>query len=419
MIEASLLTIGDEILIGQIVDSNSAFIARTLNTIGVKVAEIVSIGDEGEEIISALDRLTSNYKIVIVTGGLGPTNDDITKKTISTFFNCNSFILAQEQLDQIERIFALRGSEVTQLNYQQALVPANCEVIVNHKGTAPAMLFKTEGGGVLFSLPGVPYEMEALMDKVVDIIKGQFELPKIYHKTISTYGVAESHLAERLAQWESTLPNGLKLAYLPNPSTGIKLRLSLYNGGDDGEGGKVVEQYGKELKSILTPSLQYGEDYESLSTVVINLLKKENKTLSIAESCTGGRISSTLTQIPGVSSILKGGVVAYSNSSKIELLKVDPTTLERYGAVSRECAEAMAIGCKRLFNTNFAIATTGVAGPDGGSIEKPIGTIWIAVATPKKVFSFIKRLTNDRERNIIRGSSEALNLLRKVILNLE
>lgn len=419
MIEAVLCTIGDEILIGQIVDTNSTFISKALNSIGVKVAEIVSIADSSEEIIQTLNRLTTQYKIVILTGGLGPTKDDITKKSIATFFKCDQFITSNEQLQIIEKIFASRGMKVTPINYQQALVPSICEVITNNKGTAPAMLFKSLNGGVLFSLPGVPYEMEALMEKVLEIIKARFELPKIYHKTIITYGVAESHLAEQLSEWEDSLPQDVKLAYLPNPTIGIRLRLSLYNGEKDGKGAKLIEQYGKELKALLTPAVQYGEDNDTLASVITELLKRMGATLSIAESCTGGKLASTMTELSGVSSIFTGGVVTYSNSAKVSLLKVDPQIIEEYGAVSQECAEAMATGCNSIFKSDYSIAITGVAGPNGGTKEKPVGTAWISILTPTSIHSFSRIFTGDRERNILRTSSEALNLLRKVILNIE
>lgn len=414
MIDACILTIGDEILIGQIIDTNSAYISQTLNSIGVRVTKKLSIGDDSEIIRATLEEITYNHNITIITGGLGPTKDDITKKSLCSFFKSDSFHYDETQLSYIKEICAKRGIEVSDLNRDQALVPDNCTVINNSKGTAPGMFFRVKRDGkpdsLIFSLPGVPYEMESLLPEVCRIIENSLATESITHKTIIVFGIAESALAQKLDIWERALPGDIKLAYLPNPSLGIKLRLSKY-GGDGEDSKKLIEGLSEDLCSILG-DLVYGEENDTLEKVVSDILRKNKKTLSVAESCTGGRISSLLTTNAGASDIFMGGTVVYSNDSKTKLIGVNPETINRFGAVSRECAEEMASGVRKRLGTDFSIAATGIAGPEGGSVEKPVGTIWIAVCGEDFTVSRCSVFTGDRERNIVRFASEALNFFR-------
>ncbi len=414
MIEACICTIGDEILIGQIVDTNSAYISRELNKLGVKVSSIISIGDNIQEIINTLEDITEKYPIVITTGGLGPTKDDITKNALLKITGSDEMYLNNEQLEVIKDICKKRGIELSDLNRDQALLPKSCTVLINRKGTAPGMFFKiSTKESLLFSLPGVPYEMESLIPNVCELIVNNLKTEQITHKTIVTYGVAESMLATILNDWESSLPPQIKLAYLPNPAIGIRLRMSIY-GGDKSESIALINKYTSELYGILGDII-YGESDDTLESTLFKTLIDKGKTLSVAESCTGGRISSILTSKSGSSGIFKGGAVVYSNDSKIAILGVNSQIIDSYGAVSKECAEQMAIGAREVFKTDYAISATGVAGPRGGTIQKPVGTIWIAVAGNGFVVSKKNIFAGDRERNLIRFSSEALNYLRLVL----
>lgn len=417
MINAAICTIGDEILIGQIVDTNSAFISRELNRAGVRVTTKISIGDSLDDILKTLRICISENDLVIITGGLGPTKDDITKKALSVLTGTQSFYYNDEQSEFIKMICSKRGLEVSDLNRDQALVPDNCTVIPNKMGTAPGMVFDTSEENttkMLVSLPGVPYEMEEMMPAVNELISNRLAPGYIHHKTIVTYGIAEATLAKMLEEWEDNLDKDVKLAYLPNPSIGIRLRLSVYNRERESSI-EIVERYLSELKSILG-SLVYGEGEDTLETLIFNILKNKGKRLAIAESCTGGTIMSRLVSIPGSSEIISGGVITYSNESKINLLKVKQETLEKYGAVSRECAQEMAMGVKELYNADYAIATTGIAGPGGGTDLKPVGSVWVSVAGDFGIDSSYKIFTGDRTRNMIRFSSEALNFLRIKLL---
>lgn len=416
MVEACICTIGDEILIGQIVDTNSALISRELNSIGIKIGSIVSIADDSKQIVSILRDLTDKYSIVIVTGGLGPTKDDITKIALAQLTGASGFTFSQDQYRHIEEIFAKRGMIVTELNKNQAMVPNNCRVIPNKRGTAPAMVFDLQSNqkALLFSLPGVPFEMEYLLPAVIEVIENEFVLESITHKTIATFGMPESTLSDFLNDWEDNLPKDIKLAYLPNPALGIRLRLSVYNGSKE-ESIKRISHYAKELKSLLTKELYYGEDTDTLESVISQNLRKAKKKIAVAESCTGGRISSLITSIPGSSKIYNGGVVSYSNNSKISILGVKKETLENYGAVSIQCAQEMAVGAREIFKSDYAVATTGIAGPSGETNEKPVGTIYISVAGPKTNHTMEAHFFGDRERNIVRFSSEALNFARKIL----
>lgn len=415
MLTASVCTIGDEILIGQIVDTNSAYIASKLNTIGVKVNHMQSIADDESEIISSLRLAISKTDIVIVTGGLGPTKDDITKKAIMKMAGTNSLVCNDKQLDVIEGICKKRGIELSDLNREQAWVPDNCTVLVNKSGTAPGMMFEIDGS-LLFSLPGVPYEMQFLMDGVIEGILEHRKPESIFHKSIITFGIPESSLAKQIEEWEDNLPAGVKLAYLPSPLTGVKLRLSMYGSAIENQ-----EKVAKELFAALKPVLGnaiYGEGDDTLEKVISAYLTEEKSTISAAESCTGGKISSMLTVNEGASRVFTGGVIAYDNKVKVDLLDVPEEILIKHGAVSEECAAAMAEGVRKRLGTTYGIATSGIAGPGGGSEEKPVGTLCIAVAGPGFTKSKRVRLSGDRARNIDRFSSETLNFLR-LCLNIE
>lgn len=412
MLTASILTIGDEILIGQIVDSNKSYISGLLNLIGVKVITHQSTGDEEFTIKSSVANLLKESDIVIITGGLGPTKDDITKKVLGEISGSKTYKLDKNQLDIIKAICLKRGIELSALNEEQALVPENCTVLENKQGTAPGMMFEIDGR-LLFSLPGVPYEMQHLMKEVLYKITNLRKTERISHKTINTFGIPESELATKISDWEDSLPSNYKLAYLPNPARGVKLRLSVYQDVDNSTSDKIKQLF-KQLYTIIGDSI-YGEDEDTLETVVSKALSERGETLSLAESCTGGEISSIFTSLPGASSVYKGGVVAYDNEAKTTILGVDKSIIERFGAVSEECVIAMAEGAKRLFGSDWSIATSGIAGPGGGSEEKPVGTVWIAISGPGVITTNKAIFSGDRERNIIRFSSNSINLLRKAI----
>ncbi len=415
MLNATICTIGDEILIGQIIDTNSAFISKELNKAGVKIDLILSVPDIEAEIISNIERCINMSDIVIVTGGLGPTKDDITKAALAKLSRCEKFRYDKGQLEIIEEICKKRGVELSDLNKNQAYVPECCTVMKNTMGTAPGMIFDISRDGgksktLLFSLPGVPYEMTGLFPQVIKEIEALNNTETIFHKSISTFGIPESVLAKMIEKWEDELPESVKLAYLPNPLTGVRLRISIY-GGNLKKSEAMVKPLLDKLKEILGDAL-YGEDDDTLEQVISRHLRRKSCTMATAESCTGGKIASMITSLPGASDIYKGSVISYDNNVKSDLLGVERKIIEEYGAVSSECVLAMAAGVKRLLRADYAVAASGIAGPDGGTPEKPVGTIWIAVAGPD--FCESKRLTfnGDRQRNIDRFSSEALNTLR-------
>ena len=406
---ASIITIGDEILIGQIVDTNSVSIARHLNDAGIVVREKVSIGDDRSAIVETLRRSLAASQVVILTGGLGPTKDDITKKTLAEMFGSrlvNDPVVAAH----VERMLTERGIAFNELNRSQALVPACCTVLFNAHGTAPGMWFEDEGR-VVVSLPGVPFEMEHLMqDEVMPRLKDRFALKQIVHRTLVTSGLAESMLAERIETWETALPPYLKLAYLPNPGA-VRLRLSAY----EVEGESVSQEIERQFAALRTliPEHIVGFETATLQELVHNLLTERGQTLATAESCTGGTIAARFTAMPGASAYFRCGVVSYSNEAKIGLLGVDPAALERFGAVSEQVARQMAEGVRRAADSDYAVATTGIAGPAGGSAGKPVGTVWIAVAGPRGTVAVLKQCGTDRGQIIDRASSQAIALLRE------
>ena len=371
--QAEIITIGDELLIGQVVDTNSAWLGSTLGDDGIKVIQITSVQDHAAQIVQAVNDALSRADIVLMTGGLGPTKDDITKKTLAEMFGMK--LVRNEQVyEMVGKQLALRGIAFTELNQGQALVPDGCTVLPNRNGTAPGMWFERDGK-VLISMPGVPFEMKALVkDEVLPRLRKHFALDANVHRTIITFGLAESILADTIASWEEALPPYLHLAYLPSALC-IRLRLSTYEI-DRQKAEQEIESQIEKLSKVI-PHYIIGSEDDSLESVTGTLLKTRGETLAPAESCTGGNIAHRFTAMPGASEYFKGGVVAYSNEVKIALLGVDPESLNRYGAVSQSVAEQMAEGVRRATGATYGISTTGIAGPTGGTPEKPVGTVWM------------------------------------------
>ncbi len=411
-LKVEIITIGDELLIGQVIDTNSAWMARELNTIGIKVAQITSISDDHDHILKTLDDATRRADIILMTGGLGPTKDDITKLALCDYFKTN-LVLDQRSLDNIERLFTSRNYRMTELNRKQAEVPACCDPLLNENGTAPGMLFR-QNGKLYVSMPGVPFEMKAIMSTHVIPLLKPLTGNIIIHKTILTTGVGESFLADKIEDWENALPSNLKLAYLPQPGI-VRLRISA--SGDHAENlRKQVDEQADMLRSIIDDYI-FGEDEDTLEGIVAGLLNYYGLKLSLAESCTGGYIAHLITSMPGSSSFFKGGVVSYANEIKTEALGVHPDILQTFGAVSEETVRAMAEGACVKLSTECSVAVSGIAGPDGGTPDKPVGTVWIAVKTPysgtvSKKFTF----GNKRDINIRRSALAALDMLRRQLI---
>ena len=420
MTTASICTIGDEILIGQIVDTNSAHISRALNDLGIRVSEMVSTGDRLADIISTLENGLRKNDIVIVTGGLGPTKDDITKKALAMLSEAECWKRDPEQLEIIHRILSARGLDVLEINLAQADVPDTCTVIPNRLGTAPIMAFdfpeeRFGHKATLYSLPGVPFEAIGALNDVMTDIKAKFSVSDIYHKTVMTFGIAESALSEMISDWEDNLPEDMHLAYLPNPLTGVRLRLSIYGGDRQAQEERIKERL-EALKGILGDAM-YSDEDDTLETCIAKLLKGTGRTISTAESCTGGSIAALLTSVAGSSEYFLGSVVSYANSVKAGVLGVDEKIIEEHGAVSSECVAAMAEGVRKLTGSDFSIATSGIAGPGGGSDAKPVGLVWIGVSSQKGTETFSMVFKGDRKRNIERFAANALNILRKKLVN--
>ena len=411
--EADIITIGDEILIGQIVDTNSAWIAKQLNDEGITVREITSISDRPEHIISTLDESGKKASIVLVTGGLGPTKDDRTKSAICTFFNTH-LVQDDQVLRHIKGLLSPRGVVINALNIEQALVPESATVLENKLGTAPGLWFDFNNVTYVF-MPGVPFEMKYLIEnEVIPRIQKMYNTSTIVHRTILTQGLPESMLAERIAAWEDSLPDFIRLAYLPSPQN-VKLRLS----GFGLERTEVLQRIDLKIKELVEviPDYIYGYEDETMAGNIGKILKERGHSLATAESCTGGTIAQFITANPGCSTYFAGGIVAYSNDLKINVLGINPELLDRHGAVSKEIVEAMASSARKLFKTDYAISTSGIAGPDGGSEQKPVGTVWIAVSYPDGVISKMYNFGASRERTIVRASQTALNMLRLKLLN--
>ncbi len=411
--KVEIINIGDELLIGQVVNTNASWMAEQLNLAGIEVVQITSISDTSNHIFSALDSAKTRADAIIMTGGLGPTNDDITKEVLCKYFN-TELVFNEEAFKQVEALFKLRGFKVTEINRKQAELPAKCTPLKNINGTAAGMWFE-EAGKVFVSIPGVPFEMRALMtNQIIPRLLEKYNPGVILKKTVLTQGIGESALAEIIADWENSLPSNFKLAYLPQPGI-VRLRLSVK--GEDRQ--KSQNEFDNQLEKLhlLIPKLIFGYDDDTVEKIVVEQLKKTGKTLSLAESCTGGYISHLVTSIAGSSKCFMGSVVAYDNEIKENILGVSNASLIKFGAVSEQVAKEMAAGAQSKFKTDYAISVTGIAGPDGGSEEKPVGTTWIAIATPdKKVFAKKYLFGEHRGRNIRKAALTGLNLLRKEIL---
>ncbi|MBQ3208215.1 MAG: competence/damage-inducible protein A [Alistipes sp.] len=405
--KSTIITIGDEILIGQILDTNSRYISQSLNRLGVVVAERTSIGDNAEQIVSTLDRALAATDIVIITGGLGPTKDDITKHTLARYFD-SELVYNEQVAEFVRELLGRRGIAFNDLNRGQAMVPACCTVLHNAHGTAPGMWFERDGK-VVVSLPGVPFEMVHLMEDAVEpMLSEHFDLKAIVHRTMITSGIAESILAERIAAWEDALPKVLHLAYLPAPNV-VRLRLSAYE--VDGESvAQMIDEQFERLRAII-PEAVVGFEGATVEQLLHNIFISNNKTLSVAESCTGGNLAAKFTAMAGASQYFHAGVVSYSNEAKIDILGVNADDIARYGAVSESVAIQMAEGVRRVGQSDYAISTTGIAGPGGGSAAKPVGTVWIGIATPKGSFAVMKNCGTDRQQVIDRATAYAIKLL--------
>lgn len=410
-VKIEIITIGDEILIGQIVDTNSAWMAVELNKTGFELAQITSVHDDANHIIESLDLALGRADVVLFTGGIGPTKDDITKQTLCKYFD-TKLVFDEEVYKNIERILINRSRAVNELTKTQAFVPENCTVIQNLVGTAPVTWFE-KNGKIVVSMPGVPNEMKHIMStEVIPRLQKHFKTPSIVHKTIIVQGYPESALALKIADWENALPQNIHLAYLPNYGI-VKLRLS--GSSDDVLALEFsINQQVDGLNEILGSAIVACDD-SPLEVLVGNALLSKGMTLSTAESCTGGNIAHQITKVAGSSAYFKGSVVAYSNDVKVNLLHVSADNIEKYGAVSKEVVEQMAEGVRKVLKTDFAVATSGIAGPTGGSDEKPVGTVWIAVSSPVGTVSREFRYGNVRLQNIERATQTALLMLKEII----
>ena len=411
-VKIEIITIGDEILIGQIVDTNSAWMAVELNKAGFELAQITSVHDDAQHIVESLELALKRADVVLFTGGIGPTNDDITKQTLAKYFN-TKLIFDESVIRNIEQLFANRpGFVINELTYAQAMVPENCTVIQNVVGTAPLTWFEKEGR-IIVSMPGVPYEMKNAMSKeIIPRLQNYFNTPSLLHKTVQVYGIGESALALKIADWENGLPENISLAYLPNYGV-VKLRLS--GTSDDILALEFsMNQQIDKLIPILGSAIIAYEDI-AVEHLIGNLLKLKGLMVATAESCTGGNIAHKFTSIPGSSDFFKGSVVAYSNEVKTTILQVSVDDLAKNGAVSQTVVEQMAVGVRRLLKSDVAVATSGIAGPAGGTEEKPVGAVWIAVCSEDKVVSREFRFGALREQNIQRATQAALLLLKEII----
>ncbi|MDY2587225.1 competence/damage-inducible protein A [Winogradskyella aquimaris] len=411
---AEIITIGDEILIGQIVDTNSAFLGKEFNKIGISVYQITSVQDDKAHILKALKEAEENADIIIITGGLGPTKDDITKYTICEYFN-DTLVENKDVLVHVEHLFSKYiSTPISDLNRQQALVPSKAKVLKNEYGTAPGMWLE-KNGKVFVSLPGVPYEMKALIkNEVLPALRSKFKFPYIKHKTLLTYGLGESAIANRIEAWEDALPKFIKLAYLPNLGK-VRLRLS----GKAMDKNIVEAELEKQIQ-LLLPQIEdifVGfEDDLSLEAIIGKQLTHLGKTISIAESCTGGQIANAITANAGASKYFKGSIVSYATESKINILKVSKKDIETKSVVSKEVAEAMAVNVRQLFNADYGISTTGNAGPTKGDSDAEVGTVWIAIASELGVVANVFNFGNHRGKVIMKATNKAFEMLQKEIL---
>ncbi len=412
--QAEIITIGDEILIGQIVDTNSAWMAQELNKAGIFVKQITSVSDDRTHILAALEEARNRADLILITGGLGPTRDDITKKTLCDYFGVK-LIFNETVYAHVEQLFARFGKTVTPVNRLQAEIPENCIPLQNAKGTAPGMWFEQDKK-IFISMPGVPFEMKSIMEhEVLPRLKTAFKLPHILHRTILTQGIGESALAGRISEWEDSLgPENIKLAYLPSPNM-VKLRMTT-SGPDLLDLENRVKEREEKLRLLISEYI-FGSEDDNLEELIGNILRQRKEKLGLAESCTGGYISHLITRVPGCSDYYEGSVVTYSYAQKERLLGVKRETLENYGAVSREVVHEMVLGAIDRLQVHHAIAVSGIAGPSGGTPEKPVGTVWIAVASGGTVRCEKFLFGHTRENNIRVSADAALNMLRKMLIN--
>jgi nicotinamide-nucleotide amidase len=409
---AELITIGDEILIGQVVDTNSAYLATELNKIGISVIQITSVPDTRDSILKAFDDAAAHAELIISTGGIGPTSDDITKPTLAEFFG-SKLVSVPAVLERIQSLLASRGVTMNERNKKQAELPDNCELLNNSAGTAQGMWFKKDGRDFI-SLPGVPFEMKTIFrEEIEPRLRKRFTLPAIQHITVLTHGVPESEMANRIHGWEIGLPGNVKLAYLPSPGL-LRLRITGKTAGSAEELKGIMENEVEKLKAIIGAHI-FGYNDDKLEVIIGKLLKENNLSLSLAESCTGGMISLLITSVPGSSVYYKGGIIAYSNDVKTTDLNVSPYTLLINGAVSQAVVEQMAEGVRNRYQSDFAVAVSGISGPSGGTDEKPVGTTWIAVASKKRIVSHLHNFGEERGRNMQKAAIAALFMLREEI----
>ncbi len=410
--KAEIITIGDELLLGQVVDTNSAWLGQQLNGLGIQVHLKTALPDSREAILTGLSQAHQRSDIIVITGGLGPTKDDITKLTLCEFFQTD-LVQNEKVLAWVTSIFKMRNLPMLESNNQQAMLPRNCQVLWNKNGTAPGMWFMHEHK-VYISMPGVPFEMKTIFEEeAIPLLKQTFKFPSIVHRTILTSNIGESFLARKIASIEDALPANIKLAYLPAVGM-VRLRFSAF--------GEQEELLQKQLEPIIANLYEtigeyiFGEGEDNLAQVVGMLLKGKGKSLATAESCTGGYMAHLITLNPGSSAYFKGSIISYSNEVKIKQLGVDPNIISTHGAVSEACVKAMAEGVRKLLHTDYALAASGVAGPDGGSAEKPVGTVWIAISSSDQTITKLLHLGDNRERTIQRTALQALDVLRKMLL---
>ncbi len=409
---AEIISIGDELLIGQVVNTNASWMAEQLSAAGISIKQISAIADNSEEIKASLKAAQKRSEVILITGGLGPTKDDITKTTLCDFFQ-GQLVFDQKVYDHIKNLFKDRGIIMNKYNTNQAFIPDNCKVIPNQNGTAPGMWFE-QNQKIVISMPGVPFEMKAMMsDFIIPELNKLFQSEKIFFKTVYTQGIPESMLASKIEPWESALPANVKLAYLPQPGM-VRLRLTA-SGKNETLARAIIDKEISKLKKII-PNEIFGYNDDTLEIVIGKLLKQKKLTLSTAESCTGGYIAHLITSVAGSSNYFKGSTVAYANEIKENVLGVENNSLIEFGAVSEQVVLEMAEGVRKLFNTDFSIATSGIAGPDGGTEDKPVGTTWIAISSASKSFALKFNLGDHRQRNIRRTALTALNLLRKELI---
>lgn len=410
---AEIISIGDELLIGQVINTNASWISEQLNLAGIKVHQVTTISDTRTHILTALQEAENRADLILITGGLGPTKDDITKETLCEYFDTH-LVFSEAVYNNIVSLFGKRGLTLSSPNRKQAEIPEACKPITNNHGSAAGMWFEKKEK-IFISMPGVPFEMKPMVTEfIIPEIQKRTKIQAIVHKTVLTQGIGESWLAQKIEDWEDNLPENIKLAYLPQPGI-VRLRLTA-----TGEKKQELEdQIDGEIKKLLAliPKYFFGFDKQQLFEIVGELLRDRKQTLSTAESCTGGYIAHLITSVAGSSDYFKGSVVAYSNEIKQETLGVEEQSLIDYGAVSEQVVKQMAEGVRKKFRTDYAIATSGVAGPGGGTEEKPVGTTWIAIATPSKTLAFHYLFGEHRERNIRKTALTALNLLRKELLS--